>query len=239
MSKGKQGNHPPCRPPPALRGGFTLVEMLVVLGIIGLLAGALIGSFSHIKTTARQSQAQALAGEVATALTTYLQRYGQWPDDLLKGQNGASDPSKMEMDKKACWMLQDKKLLDVTVKVWSDSKQDWVWDTDAGGSLDRFGLLDPWGRDALRKNPAIASEDAMIGSGGKLSDHRIQYRLDVNYDGYVDETESQPLGVKVRASAIAWSRGTDGKTDDPKKKPFPKDDRYSFSIFGATADKSK
>jgi len=199
--------------------------MLVVLGIIGLLAGALIGSFSHLKTTARQAQAQALTSEVATALTTYLQRYRQWPDALIK---------RTEMDDVACWVLQSKKLLDVTSKK-EESDGTVVMNAD---SLDRFGLLDPWGRAALKKNPTITGADTKIEGGRMLSDHRLQYRLDLNYDGYVDSDEGSPMGQKIRASAIVWSRGPDGLDDfTDKDKRYPRDDRLSWNYGGAQSDK--
>ena len=50
------------------RGGFTLVEMLVVIGIIAILAVSLLGAFTYVKTIAWQSRAQAQVSQVATAL---------------------------------------------------------------------------------------------------------------------------------------------------------------------------
>ncbi len=87
-----------------LRGGFTLVEMMVVVGIIGILAATLISSFSHMKTTARQSQAHNLVVEVATAMTMYVQQERDWPAQWL-------NKDAVGMDKEVCWVLQDKKLL--------------------------------------------------------------------------------------------------------------------------------
>ena len=205
------------------RDGFTLVELLVVIGMIGLLAGALIASFSHLKTSARQSQAQALVGEVATALTAYLDRYREWPD-ALKGRT--------EMDEKACWVLQENKLLDVVVKKWNETSQKMEWEGPTGNSLDRFGLLDPWGRAGLRRNPSIGDAGAAIEGGTKLSDHRLQYRLDTNYDGVIDGSDDDPppKGLAVRASAIVWSRGPDGKDDfESSGKRYPLDDRLSWN----------
>ena len=230
MSKEKQKKNPrissfsrrfsglPFRPSTALRGGFTLVEMLVVIGVIGLLAGALLGAFTHLKTSARQAQAQALVGEVATALTAYLQQYREWPEALTK---------RTEMDETACWVLQQAKLLDVTGKrVASDGTIE-----ENKSSLDRFGLLDPWGRAALRRTPSISSSEVTIEGGRKLSEHRLQYCLDLNYDGYVDALDKSPIkDQKIRASAIVWSRGPDGKDDyEASGKRYPIDDRLSWN----------
>jgi len=220
MSK-KTQSHP-------LRAGFTLVEMLVVIGVIGLLAAALLGAFSHLKTAARQAQAQALVGEVATALNSYLQQYREWPDALK---------NRTEMDETACWVLQSAKLLDVTAKTEKQNSDGTVTIKMNESSLDRYGLLDPWGRAALKKNPSISSSGVTIEGGRKLSDHRLQYRLDLNYDGYVDSSEDSPKGQKIRASVIVWSRGPDGLDDFKKSGRYPQDDRLSWNYGQAASEK--
>ncbi len=191
------------------RSGFTLVEMLVVIGLIGVLAGVLVTSMSHLKVAAKQSHAQSLVSEAATALTLYLQGNRSWSVEML---------SATELDQTICAQLQLKRhggpFLDVT-SVNDDG-------TMNKNSLDRYGLLDPWGRAMLKANPNL-TESA-------VRDHRIQIRLDKNLDGYVDSSEGTPGGARIRASAIAWSRGPDGKDGT-------RDDRFSWSQGLALADK--
>ena len=213
-----------------LRKGFTLIELLTVIGIIGLLAGVLVAAFSHLKVTARQAQAQALVGEVATALTAYVERYRAWPDALL---------NRTEMDEKACWVLQEKRMLDLTGWTVKNNTDGTTTKTLNSGSLDRFGLLDPWGRAALKRTPSISSASATIDGGTKLSEHRLQYRLDTNYDGVIDSEDDNPppFNQKVRASVIVWSRGPDGKDDfESSAKRYPQDDRLSWN-YGAARSK--
>lgn len=199
------------------RGGFTLVEMLVVIGIIGILTAALLSSFSRVKHAAYKAQAQALVKEAATAFTRYLEDKRVWHTELL---------GKQEMDEEVCRIFQVHKYLDVMP--YEISSGGTVLKTKSKISLDRFGLLDPWARNALKKRNVSSASAAFGSSGRSFKDHRLQYRLDRDLDGFVDGSEGSPQAVKVRASVLVWARGPDGLDDFNQSGRYPKDDVLSW-----------
>jgi prepilin-type N-terminal cleavage/methylation domain-containing protein len=198
--------------------GFTLVEMLVIIGIIGILASALVSSVSHLKRTAKRTRAQSAVNNVKVALNAYLQSEREWTDEMIKV---------LEVDYDVAKILSEAKLLDLTVP-----------DNPATStSLDRFGFLDDWGRFELRRNPDISSDSETGTDGISIKDHRLQFRLDTDYDGFVDGTEGSPNGLKFRASVIVWSRGPDGEDDfENSGVRYPKDDLISWNHSGVVSD---
>ena len=58
---------------------FTLVELLVVISIIGLLAGLAVPAINGALKSAKKSEVAAVAQSIRTAVIAYNSEYGTWP----------------------------------------------------------------------------------------------------------------------------------------------------------------
>lgn len=69
--------------------GFTLVELLIVIAIIGLLTGMIVISTRHIKAKARDGQRVSDINSISTALTLYHNDYNAYPvfDGYITGDD--------------------------------------------------------------------------------------------------------------------------------------------------------
>jgi len=64
----------------AARGtAFTLVELLVVISIIGLLAGLAVPAINGAMKSAKKSEVAAVAQSIRTAIIAWNSEYGTWP----------------------------------------------------------------------------------------------------------------------------------------------------------------
>lgn len=202
-----------------LRKAFTLVEMLVVIGIIAVLVGVSVASFSKMTKSADRVRAQELADGVATALSALFQTEGNWPKRLATNGGGEG-----QLDENAALPLARGGYFSLTTE--GSGKQA----TKLIG-LDRFGIVTPWATDVIKRRGSSASDGDIVSGGATVANHRLYYALDLDGDGIVEAKVGGEL-VKIRATAAVWSLGKSGG-DGGKPWPYSvgrkKGDVYSWS----------
>lgn len=76
------------------REGFTLIEMVVVIAILGLLMAAAVPAYFQIQAWAERNSAKRNIQTFKAAITTYKLTVGSFPDKLEDLLEKPSDPSK-------------------------------------------------------------------------------------------------------------------------------------------------
>lgn len=193
--------------------GFTLIEMMVVIGIIAILAAALTGGYSYVVKSAQRAKAVEAVSNAKTALEQlYLKRDNTWPRAIIEARK---EGDYQVMDENVAKVLFKYGLLNVDCKKTSDAEG---LEAYTLRGVDRCGIADPWAQDVLRRkenqnlggNALLTKE---VSSGGRVRDHLIYFAVDQNGDGFVDKSENAPVN-KVRATVITWCAGADGGLGD-------------------------
>lgn len=177
--------------------GFTLVELLVVIGIIALLAAILLPAINSVMKKGEQTKAQAQVKALATAWKNYYNEYGKWPvvnnrclgDARFPASEGANGSYGIPMSSNLV-MLLSPNLYDIK-GFQSDAdnqiigkynpKRITFLEFDKESIDHTYSLVDPWGQTNM-------------------------FLFDLNDDGVI----TSRLGVAVFDGVIAWSPGADG-----------------------------
>ncbi|HEZ2202577.1 TPA: pilin [Neisseria meningitidis] len=77
-----------------LQKGFTLIELMIVIAIVGILAAVALPAYQDYTARAQVSEAILLAEGQKSAVTEYYLNHGKWPgDNSDAGVASASDNS--------------------------------------------------------------------------------------------------------------------------------------------------
>ncbi|EOF9721970.1 pilin, partial [Neisseria gonorrhoeae] len=74
-----------------LQKGFTLIELMIVIAIVGILAAVALPAYQDYTARAQVSEAILLAEGQKSAVTEYYLNNGEWPKDNDKA--GVASPS--------------------------------------------------------------------------------------------------------------------------------------------------
>ena len=207
------------------KSGFSLIEMLVVIGIISVLSGALIMGIDRVRKTAQRSKAQEIVSNTATALGLIFQKEMGWPKLLLSwsGRQLEAEPSHVFVRFNLLGLSYDSRSYTAsshkgTIKLIG---------------ADRCGIVDPWATAVLKRKTSSAEKDGLelkVDTGGKVKDHILWFAVDDDGDGITEVNIPNSSAIRVRAPACVWSAGADGVLGKyGQRNKDADDDVYSWS----------
>lgn len=72
----------------SIQKGFTLIELMIVVAIIGILAAIAIPAYQDYTVRSQVTEGLNMAGGVKTAVNDYFTDTGEWPDTIQKAVCG-------------------------------------------------------------------------------------------------------------------------------------------------------
>lgn len=188
-----------------MKKGFSLIEMLVVIGIIATLSAAALMTFGKAGDQAMRTHCQELVHDAATALALVMQDAAGCPSAILAA-NGGDHKMSAEVGAE----LARRNLMSFSYDEVEDEKTG-VTTYRLVGS-DQCGVVSPWAAAVVKRLAASGSVSTgrAVPSGGTIDDHILRFSVDDDEDGLV-RAERDGRQVTVRGTAAVWCCGADGR----------------------------
>ena len=73
-----------------LQKGFTLIELMIVVAIIGILAAIAIPAYQDYTIRSQVTEGMTLAGDLKASIAEFTAQTGEWPVDLIEAGLGSA-----------------------------------------------------------------------------------------------------------------------------------------------------
>ena len=156
------------------RSGFTLIEMLVVIGIIGILASLAVPAATGVMKKAKKVKTSAALKDVQLGVKNYQAEYNRYP---LKAGMTAEDPIALDEGSTLLKILlgENEQKLNPRQITYIEPPMGKNGSGGLVGNEGSYGLMDSWGKpyqvvmdanyDNKISNPDSRNEDQSISSG--------------------------------------------------------------------------
>ena len=189
--------------------GFTLLELLTVMGIIALLAGLLVPALAMIQTHVKKTMTRDRIQQIEAAWQAHLIENRKFSVTNPAAVDSMTPQVTMELNlvgvrgvTRREEMFVETDELELLVR--KNKSSDWSdWRPEG------TGILDAWGIDQLRR-AGIKTIPDLTTAAGEGFDAHIQRRLRLMLDADGDGLITAPDGTEVNQSVLVWSVGRDG-----------------------------